>query len=127
MIRKIINFAILLPLAVILVIFAVANRHWVTVSFDPFNSINPSLAVDLPLFVVILLSVIAGVLAGGITTWVRQGRWRRAARRHEADAAAARSELASTRPSARWAGQRSAAAAGGLSAAQRRMGETSPI
>jgi uncharacterized integral membrane protein len=98
MIRKIINFAVLLPLAVILVIFAVANRHWVTVSFDPFNSINPSLAIDLPLFVVILLAVITGVLAGGVATWIRQGRWRRAARRHEADAAAARAELASSRP-----------------------------
>jgi len=99
MIRKIVNFAILLPLAVILVIFAVANRHWVTVSFDPFNSINPSLALDLPLFAVILLSIIAGVLAGGIATWLRQGRWRRAARRHEADAATARAELANTRSS----------------------------
>ena len=99
MIRKIVNFAILLPLAVILVIFAVANRHWVTVSFDPFNSIDPSLAIDLPLFLVILLSVITGVVAGGVTTWLRQGRWRRAARRHEADAAAVRAELASTRPS----------------------------
>ena len=99
MIRKIVNFAVLLPLAVILVIFAIANRHWVTVSFDPFNSNDPSLGIDLPLFVVILLAVIVGVLAGGIATWVRQGRWRRAARRHEADAAAARAELASTRPS----------------------------
>ncbi len=99
MTRKIVNFAVLLPLAVILVIFAVANRHWVTVSFDPFNSTDPSLGIDLPLFVVILLSVITGVLAGGIATWVRQGRWRRAARRHEADAAAARAELASNRPS----------------------------
>ena len=99
MIRKIINFAILLPLAVVLVIFAVANRHWVTVSFDPLNSTDPSLSLDLPLFVVILLSVILGVLAGGIATWFRQGRWRRAARRHEADAAAARAELAQHRPS----------------------------
>jgi uncharacterized integral membrane protein len=98
MIRKIVNFAILLPLAVILVIFAVANRHWVTVSFDPFNSIDPSLAIDLPLFIVIVLSAIFGVLAGGIATWVRQGRWRRAARQHEADAAAARAELAGNRP-----------------------------
>jgi uncharacterized integral membrane protein len=98
MIRKIVNFAILLPLAVILVIFAVANRHWVTVSLDPFNASDPSLGIDLPLFVVILLSVIAGVVAGGIATWLRQGRWRKAARRHEADAAAARAELAQNRP-----------------------------
>jgi uncharacterized integral membrane protein len=99
MVRKIVNFAVLLPLAVILVIFAVANRHWVTVSFDPFNSSDPSLGIDLPLFVVILLSAIFGVLAGGITTWFRQGHWRRAARRHEADAAAARAELAGKAPS----------------------------
>jgi uncharacterized integral membrane protein len=98
MVRKIVNFAILLPLAVILVIFAVANRHWVMVSFDPFNSTDPSLGIDLPLFVVILLSAILGVLAGGIATWIRQRRWRAAARRHEADAAAARAELASSRP-----------------------------
>jgi uncharacterized integral membrane protein len=99
MVRKIVNFAILLPLAVILVIFAVANRHWVTVSFDPFNSTDPSLSFDLPLFIVILLSAILGVLAGGVATWFRQGRWRRAARQHEADAAAARAELAQNRPS----------------------------
>jgi uncharacterized integral membrane protein len=98
MVRKIVNFAILLPLAVILVIFAVANRHWVTVSFDPFNSSDPSLSIDLPLFLIILLSAIVGVLAGGIATWFRQGHWRRAARRHEADAAAARAELAQNRP-----------------------------
>ncbi len=99
MVRKIVNFAILLPVAVILVIFAVANRHWVTVSFDPFNSTDPSLSINLPLFVVILLAGILGVLAGGISTWFRQARWRRAARRHEADAAAARAELAQNRPS----------------------------
>jgi len=99
MVRKIVNFAIVLPLAVILVIFAVANRHWVTVSFDPFNPGDPSLSIDLPVFVVILLSVILGVLAGGTATWFRQGRWRRAARRYEADAAAARAELAQSRPS----------------------------
>ncbi len=99
MVRKIVNFVVVLPLAAIFVIFAVANRHWVTVSFDPFNSSDPSLSVDLPLFVLILLSAILGVLAGGIATWIRQGRWRRAARRHEADAAAARAELASSRPS----------------------------
>ena len=61
--------------------------------------LNQKLGIDLPLFVVIILSVITGVLAGGVVTWVRQGHWRRAARRHEADAAAARAELATSRPS----------------------------
>jgi len=99
MVRKIINVVVLLPLAIILIIFAVANRHWVTVSLDPFNSSDPAIGVSMPLFVVIILSVIAGVLVGGAATWFRQGHWRRAARRNEADAAAARAELSASRAS----------------------------
>ena len=97
MVRKIINFAVLAPLAAVLIIFAVANRHLVMVSFDPFNPSDPSYGVTLPLFAVIVLSVIVGVIAGGSATWFRQGRWRRAARRHEAAAMAARAELSAGR------------------------------
>jgi uncharacterized integral membrane protein len=100
MARKIVNFVIVLPLALLLIVFAVANRHWVTVSFDPFNASDASVGITLPLFVVIILSVISGVLAGGAATWFKQGHWRRAARKHEADAAAARAELLANRPTA---------------------------
>ena len=31
-----------LPLAILFVVFAVANRHIVTLSFDPFNSSDPA-------------------------------------------------------------------------------------
>ncbi|ETR77681.1 hypothetical protein X566_08520 [Afipia sp. P52-10] len=90
--RKIVNAVVLLPLAIVFVVFAVANRHMVTVSLDPFNTADPALSVTIPLFVVILLAAIAGALAGGAATWFRQGRWRRAARRHQAEAQAARSQ-----------------------------------
>ena len=40
----------------------------------------------MPLFVVIIAVAIFGVAAGGMATWFRQRRWRRAARQHEADA-----------------------------------------
>jgi len=95
--RKFFSALILVPLAIVLIVFAVANRHFVTVSFDPFNSANPSVGASLPLFVVIILVAILGVIAGGLATWVRQGRWRRAARLHEAEARHARSELADLR------------------------------
>lgn len=88
--RKFFTALVVIPLGLIFIIFAVANRHWVTVSFDPFNSVTPTIAVKLPLFVVIIASAILGVIAGGIATWFRQGRWRRAARQHEADARRAR-------------------------------------
>ncbi|VIO65033.1 hypothetical protein CI1B_01290 [Bradyrhizobium ivorense] len=95
--RKFFTAVVVIPLGLIFIIFAVANRHWVTVSFDPFNATTPTVAVTLPLFVVIIVSAILGVIAGGMTTWFRQGRWRRAARQHEADARQTRAELANLR------------------------------
>jgi uncharacterized integral membrane protein len=98
--RKFLNAVILIPLGVIFIAFAVANRHLVTVSFDPFNSHDPSLGFTLPLFVVIIAVAMLGVVAGGAATWFRQRHWRRAARQHEADARAARSQLADLRADA---------------------------
>jgi uncharacterized integral membrane protein len=95
--RKFFASVVLIPLALIFVVFAVANRHLVTVSFDPFNAVDPSLAVRLPLFVVLILVAIAGVAAGGSATWFGQRHWRRAARRHEADARQARTQMADLR------------------------------
>ncbi|QPF84836.1 LapA family protein [Bradyrhizobium genosp. L] len=95
--RKFLTAVVVIPLALIFIIFAVANRHFVTVSFDPFNSTTPLIAATLPLFVVIITSAILGVIAGGMATWLRQGRWRRAARQHEADARHVRAELADLR------------------------------
>ena len=98
--RKFVTALVVIPLGLIFIIFAVANRHWVTVSFDPFNSTTPMIAVTLPLFVVIIASAILGVIAGGMTTWFRQGRWRRAARQHEAAVRQARAEIADLRAAA---------------------------
>ena len=90
--RKFFTALVVIPLGLIFIVFAVANRHFVTVSFDPFNSTDPSISVTLPLFVVIIAVAILGVIAGGFATWFRQRRWRRAARQHETDARQARAE-----------------------------------
>jgi uncharacterized integral membrane protein len=105
-------FAILLGL--ILVTFAVANRHFVTVSFDPFNAANPSVSVSLPLFALIIAVAILGVIAGGCATWFGQRRWRRAARQHEADARHVRAQLAELRTAPRSETARPALPARGL-------------
>jgi uncharacterized integral membrane protein len=98
--RKFFTALVVIPLGILFIVFAVANRHLVTVSFDPFNSADPSVAVTMPLFVVIIAVAILGVAAGGIATWFQQRRWRRAARQHEADARRARSEAADLRAAA---------------------------
>ena len=83
MLRKIVAAVILVPLAVIIIAFAVANRALVTVSFDPFSAGEPAASVTLPLFALIILLLIVGVLIGGVAAWLRQGKWRGAARRFE--------------------------------------------
>ena len=98
--RKFLTGLVLIPLGVIFIVFAFANRHLVTVTFDPFDAKDPSAGVTLPLFVVIISVAIFGVVAGGIATWFRQRRWRHAARQFETDARQARLELADLR--SRW-------------------------
>ena len=97
LLRKLFSAVVIIPLGIFFIIFAVANRHLVTVSFDPFNSATPTVAVTLPLFVVIIAVAMLGVLAGGMATWFRQGRWRRAARQSEAEARQMRTQLADLR------------------------------
>lgn len=93
MIRKIVTAVILVPLAAIIIAFAVANRQVVTVSFDPFDTVQPAYAASVPLFVLIFILVIFGVLLGGIATWLRQARWQWAARRAEKENHELRLEL----------------------------------
>jgi uncharacterized integral membrane protein len=98
--RKFLAIAILVPLAVIIVIFAVANREIVAVSLDPFNSAHPAYVVKLPLFVLIFVLVAFGVVVGGFAAWLRQHRWRVRARRAEAEVRDLRVRLGVEQPRA---------------------------
>ncbi|HML07952.1 MAG TPA: LapA family protein [Xanthobacteraceae bacterium] len=93
MLRKIVTALILIPLAVIIIAFAVANRQIVTVSFDPFSSSEPAAALTLPLFALIILLLIFGVLVGGVAAWLRQSKWRSTARRLERQVQALRKKV----------------------------------
>jgi uncharacterized integral membrane protein len=86
--RKIIAAIILVPLAVIIIAFAVANRQIVTVSLDPFSAEHPAASLTLPLFALVIVLLVLGVLIGGIAAWLRQSKWRRTARRLEREIAA---------------------------------------
>jgi uncharacterized integral membrane protein len=85
--KSFLKLLVIVPLALIAVAFAVANRQGVTVSFDPFATDVPAFALSGPLFVVLIITVVTGVILGGIATWFGQGRYRRATRlaRREAD------------------------------------------
>jgi uncharacterized integral membrane protein len=97
--RKIVTAIVVVPLAAVIIAFAVANRQTVTVSFDPFSSTSPAYAATLPLFAVTFVMLILGVVVGGVAAWIRQGKWRRAARRLDGEVRTLHDEIESIRRS----------------------------
>jgi uncharacterized integral membrane protein len=100
MVRTLLTAVVLVPLAILILLFAFANRQWISVSLDPFSAQDPAIAVSLPVFFVVLFALMAGVVIGGAATWLSQAKWRRAARRHQAALHRALSESAPKRPHA---------------------------
>ena len=81
---KIVIFALA---AIVLLLFAFANRDFVIVSFDPFAARDSAaLSVSAPLFAVAIVSAMLGVVAGAFATWLSQGRHRRASRQNRVEA-----------------------------------------
>jgi uncharacterized integral membrane protein len=93
LLRRIVAAVILVPLAIVIVAFAVANRQSVTVSFDPFSAATPAASLAMPLFELVIGLLIVGVLIGGVAAWLGQGRWRGAARRFEREVQMLRGKL----------------------------------
>ena len=93
MLRRIVAVIILVPLAIIIVAFAVANRQDVVISFDPFDAAHPVYSRTTWLFLPIFAALILGVVIGGVAAWLGQGKWRGAARRFEREMQALRGKL----------------------------------
>ena len=78
---KLLKLLISVPVAVVIVAFAITNRQSVTISFDPFSEPSASSAViTAPLFILLFLVLVVGTFLGGIATWLSQGAARRRAR-----------------------------------------------
>lgn len=93
MVRKLVFWLVVVPFAILVLMFAVANREIVTISFDPFSSTQPAASVTVPLFVLIFVLVILGVIIGGVATWLRQSEYRKAARLRDSDVNALRRQI----------------------------------
>ena len=78
---KFLKLLILLPIAAVIVAFAIANRQMVSISVDPFSDPETSAALlTAPFYMVLFLTLMLGVVIGGVATWFTQGRNRRRAR-----------------------------------------------
>ncbi|MDR7035727.1 MULTISPECIES: lipopolysaccharide assembly protein LapA domain-containing protein [Methylobacterium] len=70
---------VLLPVAILVILLAVANREAVRLSFDPFSE-APVFSLSLPLYAILFVAVAIGIVVGGIGAWAGQGEARRKAR-----------------------------------------------
>ncbi|GJD65484.1 lipopolysaccharide assembly protein LapA domain-containing protein [Methylobacterium frigidaeris] len=68
---------ILLPIAIVVVLLAVANRQPVMLSFDPFSNGTPAFSMPMPLYALIFAAVAVGIVVGGVGSWLGQGDTRR--------------------------------------------------
>lgn len=93
MLRRLIGWFIVLPLAVVVVALAVANRMPVTLAWNPLQAGMPGHGVTLPLFVIAFGFFVAGAIIGGIVVWQAQGRWRRVARERRNEVRTLRADM----------------------------------
>jgi hypothetical protein len=77
--RRILRWVVGIPVILIVMGFAVANRNWTRLSLDPFNQADPQVYINLPLW------------------WMAQGKWRRLARERQREIARLQGEMAIAR------------------------------
>jgi hypothetical protein len=90
MVNRFLLIVVFVPLAVILIALAVANRGPAAFTMDPFNPGNPALTIETPLFILLFAALAVGMIVGSMATWIKQGRYRKAARQRGIEAQAAR-------------------------------------
>jgi len=73
---KLFFWLVIVPIACVLGVFAVANRDAVTLTFWPLP-----VTLQAPIYLIVLLALLAGFLIGELVAWINGHHWRREARR----------------------------------------------
>jgi uncharacterized integral membrane protein len=72
---RLLTWIVMLPLAIVIIAFSVANRQTMTLDLWPLP-----LNADVPVFMVVLAGLLLGFLWGGLVMWLSGGKARRNAR-----------------------------------------------
>ena len=101
MIRRIVGWVVLVPLCLVLIVFALANRQLVVVNFNPLvpSEALTTPGVGVPLFLVLFAVLLFGVILGGVATWFAQAPHRRDERTYRREAERLNREVAAMRRS----------------------------
>jgi uncharacterized integral membrane protein len=84
MTKRLVGWFVLVPLCLVLIAFALANRQTVVVNVNPFVPPDaPGPGFGVPLFLIVYVVLLIGVLLGGVATWFAQARHRQEKRRYQ--------------------------------------------
>lgn len=86
MMKRLTTVFILVPIGIVVIALAVANRQPILLSVPPDVNGEPLYSASLPLFAVVFISVLLGMVIGGCATWVKQGRYRKRAAEQKVEA-----------------------------------------
>lgn len=78
--KTVLKLLVVVPLALLAMLFAIANKSVVSVSLDPFSADKPAYMVQMPVFVLIFSVLMVGIVVGGVASWLAQGKVRRSQR-----------------------------------------------
>jgi hypothetical protein len=91
--RRILRWLIGLPIFVVVIGFAIANRRFTQLSLDPFNQTSPAVSIDLPLWLLFFIGAFIGILVGWMGCWFAQGKHRKLARERAREIAKLQQEI----------------------------------
>ncbi len=77
--KRVVKWALGMIAMVLLIVIALANRTPVALKVDPFAS-DGSLEIYAPLYILLILAFLAGILIGGTSSWLKGGRRRKESR-----------------------------------------------
>lgn len=99
--KSLLRWTVYLPLALLMLWFALANRGWVRISLDASQTGEfARYTFEAPLFLVVMTGMAIGVLAGGAACWLNHRGVRRDARIARAEAVKAQAEVEKLRQAA---------------------------
>jgi len=86
MMNRLTAIFVLVPVGIIVLALAVANRQPVTLAVPPDVNGAPLLSATLPLFAIVFVALLIGMMIGSCATWVKQGRYRKKAQEQKVEA-----------------------------------------
>jgi uncharacterized integral membrane protein len=84
--KRLATLLVLVPIAIVVVALAVANRQVVTFSIPPQVGDAPLYSFSLPLFAFLFVALLFGMVLGSFATWVTQAKHRKQARVQKVEA-----------------------------------------